>query len=93
MSTWTFFSNHAHVLLLICQDPDLRMRDIAERVDIKERTVQKIIHDLLESGYLQVQKEGRRNHYVADLTAHLRHPLEAGTTIGQLLGVVRNADE
>jgi DNA-binding MarR family transcriptional regulator len=90
MASWTFFSNHAHVLLLICQDPDLRMRDIAVRVDIKERTVQKIIHDLLESGYLQVHKEGRRNHYVADLAAHLRHPLESGTTIGQLLDVVRN---
>ena len=85
MSGWTFFSNHAHVLLLLCEEPDLRMRDIAVRVGITERAVQRIIHDLVEEGYLQVEKEGRRNHYEANLDAHLRHPLEEGVTIRELL--------
>jgi DNA-binding transcriptional regulator LsrR (DeoR family) len=89
MSSWTFFSNHAHVLLLICDEPDLRMRDIAARVDITERAVQRIVHGLVVEGYLQVEKEGRRNHYTPDLDAHLRHPLEAGVTIRQLLEGVR----
>lgn len=84
MSSWTFLSNHAHVLLLLCEDPDLRMRDIAMRVEITERAVQRIVHDLVEEGYLAVVKEGRRNHYIPNLEAHLRHPLEAGATIEDL---------
>ena len=85
MSNWTFLSNHAHVLFLLCDQPDLRMRDIAEKVKITERAVQRIIHDLVEEGYLVVQKEGRRNHYEPQLKTYLRHPLESGITIGQLI--------
>ena len=90
MSNWTFLSNHAHILLLLCLEPDLRMRDVAQRVGITERAVQRIIHDLVEEGYLSVQKEGRRNHYEPNLDAHLRHPLEAGVTIRQLLSSIRD---
>ena len=85
MASWTFFSNHAHVLLLLCDNRDLRMRDVAEQVDITERAVQRIIHDLVGEGYLEVRKEGRRNHYEPNLDAHLRHHLEASVTIRQLL--------
>ena len=90
MSSWTFLSNHAHVLFLLCSDPDLRMRDLAEKVQITERAVQRIIHDLVHEGYLLVQKEGRRNHYEPQLQQHLRHPLEAGITIGQLMAGLQN---
>ncbi len=85
MSTWTFLSNHAHVLFLLSDNPDLRMRDIAVKVEITERAVQRIIHDLVEEGYLVVQKEGRRNHYEPQLDTFLRHPLESNITIGQLI--------
>lgn len=84
MSSWTFLSNHAHVLLLLCEDHDLRMRDIAGRVQITERAVQRIVHDLIEEGYVSVRKEGRRNHYEPNLEAPLRHPVERGATIGDL---------
>lgn len=95
-STWTFLSNHAHVLGLLCHEPDLRMRDIADRVRITERAVQRIIHDLVEEGYLVVRKEGRRNHYDINFEAHLRHPLEAGVTIRKFLdglGALRSASD
>lgn len=90
MSGWTFFSNHAHVLLLLIDEPDLRMRDLAERVAITERAVQRIVHDLIDEGYLTVHKEGRRNRYEADLDAHLRHSLESGVTIRELLRGLRS---
>ena len=85
MSQWTFLSNHAHVLFLLCNHPDLRMRDIAEQVQITERAVQGIIHNLVEEGYLVITKEGRRNHYEPQLQQHLRHPLESNITIGELI--------
>lgn len=87
-SCWTFLSNYTHVLLVLSNEPDLRMREVAARVDITERAVQRIVHDLVEDGYLTVRKEGRRNHYDANLDAHLRHPLESGITVGQLMEVL-----
>jgi len=76
------------VLLLICGDYDLRMRDIADRVDITERAVQRIIGELVDEGYLTRRKEGRRNHYEPNLDSHLRHPLEEGVTIDMLISAL-----
>jgi len=83
--TWTFLTNHTHVLLTLYRNPDLRQRDIAAMVGLTEGAVQKILHDLEEGGYLQVERVGRRNHYEVDDSGHLRHPLEAGHQIGEVL--------
>ena len=83
MSSWTFLSNHAHILLLLHKEPDLRMRDLALQVGITERAVQRIVHELVEENYLTVSRNGRRNHYEPNLGARLRHPLESGVTIAQ----------
>lgn len=85
---WTFLSNHGHVLIRIGQDPDLRMRDLAEQVGITERAVQRIVSELAAEGYLDVTREGRRNHYRVRRDMQLRHPVEAGVTIGDLLDLV-----
>lgn len=76
-AAWTFLSNHAHVLICIAKDPNIRLTEVAELVGIRERTVHRIVHELSEAGYLSVIKEGRNNTYQIDLTKPLRHPLEA----------------
>ena len=63
MTTWTFLSHHAQVFLCIAQDPDARLRDIAAGVGITERAVQAIVNDLVEAGYVDRARVGRRNHY------------------------------
>ncbi len=45
---WTFLSNHAHVLICIAHEPEVRLREVAARVGITERTVQGIVADLEE---------------------------------------------
>jgi predicted transcriptional regulator len=87
-TSWTFLSNHAHVLILLGQEPDLRMRDLAERVGVTERAVQRIIGELSHEGYVEVHKEGRRNRYVVCRERRLRHPIEGNVTIGALLDLV-----
>jgi len=82
---WTFLSNHAHVLVCLSAEPDLRLRDIADRVGITERAVFAIVGELEEAGYLTRVREGRRNRYELHLEGHLRHPLEAPHTVGELL--------
>jgi len=76
-SSWTFLTNHSHVLICIAKQPDIRLSEVADLVGIGERSVHRIVHDLESAGYLQVIKEGRRNVYRIDLDQPLRHPLEA----------------
>jgi len=50
VSSWTIFTNHAQVLILLLEDPVLRIRDLAERLSITERGTQRIIAELIEEG-------------------------------------------
>ncbi|HHO51248.1 MAG TPA: ArsR family transcriptional regulator [Deltaproteobacteria bacterium] len=90
-STWTFLSNHTHILILLGQHPDLRLRDLAEQVGITERAVQRIVAELSQEGYIEVHREGRRNHYRVLRQRHLRHPIESRVKIGALLDLVQSA--
>ena len=83
--SWTFLSNHAHVLVCLAADPDSRLRDIAAEVGITERRVNGILADLEGAGIVTVFKSGRRNSYKIDRRARLRHPLETHKTVGDLL--------
>ncbi len=87
---WTFLSNHAHVLLCIAREPEIRLRDVAEQVGITERAVQRIVADLEAGQYLERSKSGRRNHYRLHPERPLRHPVEAHRDVGALLAFVLN---
>ncbi len=89
---WTFLTNHSHVLLCIADDPDVRLRDVAERVGITERATQRIVAELESAGYLSHEKVGRRNRYEVHTGLPLRHPLEDHLEIGALLRVLIRRD-
>ena len=86
---WTFFTNHAHVLFCISENPDIRLREVAVRVGITERATQRIVAELEESGYLRHEKLGRRNHYELIPNSPLRHPIEEHLAVGALLDLLR----
>mgnify|MGYP001811952545 CR=1 FL=1 len=85
---WTFLTNHAHVLLCVAADPDVRLRDVAERVGITERATQRIVAELEAAGYLSHERVGRRNRYEVETSLPMRHPLEDHLEIGTLLRVL-----
>lgn len=92
MGDWTFFSNHGHVLVSLARDSGARLRDVADQVGITERAVQKIVRDLQDEGFLEVSKHGRRNRYRINNRKALRHHLQSGCTVGQLLGLLRKQE-
>ena len=83
--SWRFLSNHTQVLLCIQRDPNVRYRDIAETVGITERAAQRIVADLIESGYVESERVGRRNHYRVNTDIAMRHPAQDGHDVGDLL--------
>lgn len=85
---WTFLTNHAHVLVCVALQPDVRIRTIAQCVGITERATQRIISELVEAGYLTKLRLGRRNFYEIQPHMPLRHPLERDHVIGEILSVL-----
>ena len=65
--SWTFLTNHAHVLIAISRDGELRQRDIAHAVGITTGAVQRIIHDLEDAGYLPRRHPLERPHSFREL--------------------------
>jgi len=88
-STWHFLTNHSHVLLCISDDPDITVRDLAHEIGITERAVMRIIGELDDAGVIERTREGRRNHYEIHRDLHLRHPVEAHCTVGDLIRMFR----
>ncbi len=87
MAEWTFLTNHAHVLLCVAEDPDMRLRDVATRVGITERAAQKIVAELVEAGYLEREREGRRNRYRLNAQLPLRHPMDRAHRVEEIVGI------
>lgn len=91
MGKISLFSNHGNVLLVLSEDPDARLRDVALRIEITERAVQKIVRDLQEEGVLTVTKLGRRNSYRINTRKVLDVPLSEQCTVGTWLSAVRGS--
>jgi DNA-binding MarR family transcriptional regulator len=90
--TWTLLTNHGRLLLLIADDPGVRVRDLAEAAGITERAATSIVNDLEAAGYLTRAKVGRRNTYSLHLDRPFRHPAEAAHTIGELVTLFHAED-
>jgi len=82
---WTFLTNHTHVLICLVRKPDSRIREVSDHVGITERMVQKILNELVDAGVVSRFRSGRCNLYRVNLEAKLRHRVEAGHTVGELL--------
>jgi hypothetical protein len=86
--SWNFLTNHGRVLLCIARDPSIRLRDIADTLDITERRAHDIVNDLADEGYLLKERDGRRNRY--EIQGHLPFPdaLERERAMGDVLAVL-----
>src|SRR5690242_19692266 len=88
VTSWTFLTNHARVLLCVAHDPGARLRDIAASLDITERSAFSIITDLVEAGYVIKEKDGRRNRYHIQAHLPLPEPTSQERTVGEVLALL-----
>lgn len=85
MGHWTFLTHHTHVLLGLVKDPTMTVRELAMIVCLTERSVLKIIDDLVRAGVVAKKKVGRRNVYDVNLDTPLRQPLAKKGTIRDIV--------
>jgi IclR-like helix-turn-helix domain-containing protein len=92
MGSWGFLSNHGRVLLLLAHDPGMRLRDIAGRLGITERSAYGIVTDLTAAGYISKSKDGRRNRYQIEAHRPLPEPTSRERTVGEVLALFAAPD-
>jgi DNA-binding MarR family transcriptional regulator len=85
---FSFLTNHGLALLCIAHDPEVRMRDIAADVQITERAAQRIVADLIDAGYLDRERVGRRNRYTVRANLPISLPARRDIDLNSLLNVL-----
>jgi DNA-binding MarR family transcriptional regulator len=83
-----FLTNHGLALLCIAENPSVRMRDIAAQIQITERATQRIVADLIEAGYLERERVGRRNRYTIQASLPIALPAQRDVDLNSLLNVL-----
>ena len=91
MTSWSFLTNHARVLLCIARDPGMRLRAIAASLGITERSAYGIVTDLATAGYVVKRKDGRRNRYQIQAHLPLPEPASQQPAIGEVLTLLAGA--
>jgi DNA-binding IclR family transcriptional regulator len=85
---WGFLTNHARALTLIAADPGVRLRDLATRLDVTERSAFGLVTDLAAAGYIVKEKAGRRNRYRIQPQVRLHQVVGREQTVGDLLALL-----
>lgn len=93
MDDWKFLTNHALALLFIARQPNSRLREIADALDVTERTAYRIVADLTQGGYVAKEKEGRRNVYRIQAHMPIRDTVGQHRAIGEMLNLFLDAAE
>jgi predicted DNA-binding transcriptional regulator YafY len=85
VSQWNLLTNHGRVLLYIADEPGARLRDIAAKLDITERSVYRVINEMADAGYLVKEREGRRNRYEVQHRSPSENAPDGGRSLGDAL--------
>lgn len=75
-------------MVAVARRPDLRLREIAQAVGISMRATHSILNDLVEVGFLERRREGRRNRYQVRGDRALPDEGSADHPVSDLLGAL-----
>ena len=93
VAQWSFFSNHACVIVLLAREPNQSLRKVAATIGSTERAVQRIVSELEAANYLIRGRVGRQNTYQINRDSEMRHLLLDNTALSKLLDVFNQTVE
>jgi DNA-binding transcriptional ArsR family regulator len=88
LRSWTFITNHGHVLLAVARNPAATVAELAAAAEITERSAYRILADLQRAGYVHRRKVGRQNAYEINPSLPLRDPTVENECVRDLLSLV-----
>ena len=71
MEEWGFLTEHAIVFVNVARQPGISTRQLAKATGISERSLRRVIADLLGSGYVIMKRENREYRVYASLVLSL----------------------
>jgi hypothetical protein len=86
--SWTFLTNHAHVLLAVASNPEATITEIEAAAEISRRSTFRILADLQKAGYVTRVRHGRSNHYELNPNLPLEDPLVDQKPISELIALL-----
>jgi DNA-binding MarR family transcriptional regulator len=89
---WSFLTTHALALLFVAQEPDSRLRHIADAVGVTERTAHTLMRELADAGYVATERDGRRNIYHVQTHLPVRDSIGRQRAIGDLVDLFDDAE-
>ncbi|MFZ1154316.1 MAG: winged helix-turn-helix domain-containing protein [Solirubrobacteraceae bacterium] len=89
---WKFLTNHAQVFVCVAHDPGVRLREISERVGITERAAHRIVTELVTSGYIERERNGRRNRYTIQSGVEAPDRVGRVERVGDLLSILTDTN-
>ncbi len=81
-------TSHGVMLIEVARTPAATVRELADRAELTERQAHRVLSDLVEGGYVERERVGRRNRYRVNESAPMRHRSLASHHIGELLQVL-----
>lgn len=88
LRSWTFITHHAQVLLAVACNPEASVVEIADTVEITERSAYRVLADLQQAGYVRRSRKGRQNRYEINRALPLGDPAVGNGLVGDLLKLV-----
>lgn len=91
--SWGFLTSHARALLCIAADPGVRLREVAAALGITERAAFGIVKDLVDGGYVEKERDGRRNRYRVRSERLLPEAGLGQRTVGHLVSLLSDTSD
>jgi len=91
-ATWTLTASHGIVLFYLAARPESTIREMSEELDLTQRRIAQIVHDLAEANLIKVTRSGRRNLYRVNPEGHFRHPTLSHITVGRFIEALQSVE-
>jgi CTP-dependent riboflavin kinase len=88
LRSWAFITSHARILLALARDPHATVAELAQAVEMTERSAYRMLADLQKEGYVQRRKSGRQNSYEINSNLPLLDPIVEDGLVRDLLRLV-----
>jgi Winged helix-turn-helix DNA-binding len=82
---WTFLSSHTQVLLYLSRDPNAPLDELAKKVGIDQLAARHVLGDLIEAGYVEVNRVDGHDGYAVNHATRMRHDFQSDRDVGELL--------
>ena len=86
---WNLVGSHGTVLFYLASHTEATIHETAQVLDLTERRVMQVVHDLADADLISIEKRGRRNVYRINTEAPFRNPVRE-VRLGEVVKLIQD---